>query len=163
MSIKLDISAFERRAERLKQLGDLLFVTGLADEQLTYQKSTAIQTWLLGYEFPETIILSTAEKLYFLTSMKKSLILDQLKDQKTVKLEIFKRSKDPAANKLVLSKLVDKIGPKIGVVLKDVASGKSVSEWEAAFGDRSEKVDVSSEIAVLLSQKDESEMVIYLI
>ncbi|VAH41308.1 unnamed protein product [Triticum turgidum subsp. durum] len=40
-------------------------------EDLRYLKSTALDVWLLGYEFPETIIVFMQKQIHFLCSQKK--------------------------------------------------------------------------------------------
>jgi nucleosome binding factor SPN SPT16 subunit len=48
-----------------------VIATGVADEEHVYQKSTALQTWLFGYEFPDSILVIGEKKLLFLASAKK--------------------------------------------------------------------------------------------
>ncbi|KAH9327298.1 hypothetical protein KI387_007476, partial [Taxus chinensis] len=48
-------------------------------EDLRYLKSSALNIWLLGYEFPETIMLFMASQIHFLCSQKKASLLEVLK------------------------------------------------------------------------------------
>ena len=49
----------------------LVIDTGSASEEELYSKSAALQTWLLGYEFPDTIIAICSRSITVLTSSKK--------------------------------------------------------------------------------------------
>lgn len=49
----------------------LAVVTGSANEEDLYSKSAALQTWLLGYEFPDTCIVIGSRSITILTSPKK--------------------------------------------------------------------------------------------
>ncbi|GMI65433.1 global transcription factor C [Hibiscus trionum] len=48
-------------------------------EDLRYLKSSALDIWLLGYEFPETIIIFTKKQIYFLCNQKKASFLEVVK------------------------------------------------------------------------------------
>ena len=49
----------------------LLVDSGANNEDELYSKSAALQTWLMGYEFPETIIAVCSRSIHVLTSKKK--------------------------------------------------------------------------------------------
>ena len=49
----------------------LVIDTGGNNEEELYSKSKALQTWLLGYEFTETVILVCSRSVHVLTSKKK--------------------------------------------------------------------------------------------
>ena len=54
-----------------------IFVLGKSDETGLFQKTNSLQYWLLGYEFPATLILVTLDKCCILTSAKKGMnVLD---------------------------------------------------------------------------------------
>ncbi|KAI8911514.1 FACT complex subunit-domain-containing protein [Gorgonomyces haynaldii] len=171
MSVTLDNAQYNRRAQMLLDHFNnskseyldseaILFVVGTAEEEMSYQKSTAFQTWLLGYEFPDTIILVTSTKLVFLTSQKKGNILQGLVTGKeSVPLEILKRTKDEDHNRILFAQLLDMLPTKIGVISKDQAAGKFATEWKTALSSKSlEEIDVSGALATLLSTKDDAEV-----
>ncbi|KAK9761234.1 FACT complex subunit spt16, partial [Basidiobolus ranarum] len=179
MSIQLDARTFHRRArqllsywkngtnESLEQIDSILVVTGNADEEIPYQKSTALQTWLLGYEFPSTLILITPDTIHFITSASKGNLLEGLKlGNNQVPIEIHKRSKDEAHNRKLFENVIEIIsksneGKRIGVFSKDKVAGKFVDEWKAALKSSSntfEEVDISAGIATTLAVKEDEEI-----
>ena len=61
-----------RESDGLWKAADALLIDKGADnEDELYSKSAALQTWLLGYEFPETVMAICAKKVLVLTSKKK--------------------------------------------------------------------------------------------
>ncbi|RKP10675.1 FACT complex subunit spt16 [Thamnocephalis sphaerospora] len=175
--IQLDARAFNRRLRlllsRWKQSQNtpddlfqnadcLLVVVGIVGEEVLYQKSTALQTWLFGYEFPSTLLLLTKEKLHVVTTV----ILEGLKQgDKHGLLEVYKRTKNAEENAKIFQSIVEVIrgcnAKRIGVFPKDQFSGSFVNEWETAFGNsdvKCELVDVSTGMGQILAVKDEEEI-----
>ena len=76
----------------------MIAVGAAAEDESSYSKSTALQTWLLGYEFPDTILAITETGFVFLTSSKKGSILESLIDPKGIPINILKRTKDADHN-----------------------------------------------------------------
>ncbi|PON69605.1 FACT complex subunit Spt [Parasponia andersonii] len=57
----------------------LALATPPASEDLRYLKSSALHVWLLGYEFPETIMVFMMKQIHVLCSQKKASLLDAVK------------------------------------------------------------------------------------
>ena len=55
-------------------------------KDLRYLKSSVLHTWILGYEFPETIMVFFQEKIHVLCSHKKAMLLEEL--QKSSKKQL---------------------------------------------------------------------------
>ncbi|KAJ3410484.1 FACT complex subunit spt16 [Chytridiales sp. JEL 0842] len=141
----------------------ILIVTGEADDDMPYLKSSSMQLWLLGYEFPDTITLMLPDKMVFLTSQKKGSIIETLlnaKGAEKTQLEVLKRTKDPAANEVLFKTLLKYLdGKKIGGLPKEKVSGKFIKEWESASKEAALSItDVSNGIANFLAIKDEEEL-----
>lgn len=60
-------------------------------EDFRYLKSSALQTWLLGYEFPETIMMFMEGRIHFLCSQEIASLLEDLKNlsSKSFGIDIF--------------------------------------------------------------------------
>ncbi|GAB7356004.1 hypothetical protein MBLNU459_g6628t2 [Dothideomycetes sp. NU459] len=165
------LSAFITQWKADKRSGNHLFgdadsitvVMGKSEETQNFNKTSSIQFWLLGYEFPSTIFVITLETIYIVTTKKKAAYLESLKDGKTA-VEIFVRGKDAAENAKQFERLLDAIkaaGKKVGVVAKDTPSGPLIAEWKAAFSEISkevEEVDITPAISAALIVKDEKEL-----
>lgn len=48
-------------------------------EDLRYLKSSALNMWLVGYEFPDTIMVFMKKQIHFLCSQKKASLLEAVK------------------------------------------------------------------------------------
>ncbi|KAI8610260.1 FACT complex subunit-domain-containing protein [Chytriomyces sp. MP71] len=145
----------------------VVVVSGLSDEnEAGYQKTSALQLWLLGYEFTDTILVFLKDRIAVLTSQKKANILQTLEQaagiDKKVPLLLFRRGKDDAANKALFDdvmKLIKEAGPKVGVISKDKQKGKFAEEWKGILGGQGlEEVDVAAGIATSMAVKDVDDM-----
>ena len=105
----LDKEAFQRRLRRIYKCWwkkgdedidfkgiDCLMVAVGVDENVVYSKSTALQTWLLGYEFTDMVMVFCKKIVYFLSSKKKTEILKQIesvKDDDLPEIKLLVRDK----------------------------------------------------------------------
>ncbi|ODQ79146.1 hypothetical protein BABINDRAFT_63879 [Babjeviella inositovora NRRL Y-12698] len=108
----------------------VLVMVGSSNEDNPYQKSTILQQWLLGYEFPATGILVTATKTVILTSVNKAKHVDKLKSDSVL---VWTRNKDAAHNAQLFKDLLAEMSGKIGILSKDSYKGKFIDEWQAAL------------------------------
>ncbi|KAL8760627.1 MAG: hypothetical protein Q9184_003187 [Pyrenodesmia sp. 2 TL-2023] len=177
--VKIDSQTFHNRLSTLTQAwkadrrsGDALFggagsfvvLMGKNEESVTYHKNNAMHYWLLGYEFPATLLVFTPEALWIVTTAKKAKYLEPLKGGKTP-IEILKYSKDTEQNNKHFEKCLDLIkssGKKVGVLSKDTAAGPFAEEWKKVYGDIAkdvEEVDITAALSIAaLSVKDETEL-----
>ncbi|KAK4122365.1 SPT16-domain-containing protein [Parathielavia appendiculata] len=177
--IKIDSKAFQERLSHFvsawkadKRSGDALFtgassiviLMGKVDEEPEFHKNNAMHFWLLGYEFPTTLMLFTLDTLYILTTQKKAKYLDQIKGGR-FPVEVLVRGKDAAENEKLFVKITDAIkaaGKKVGVLTKDTSKGPFVDEWKKVFADNCkdvEEVDIAQALSAgAFSVKDEAEL-----
>ncbi|TFK55027.1 FACT complex subunit SPT16 [Heliocybe sulcata] len=149
----------------LSNVDALLFAAGdPAGEDEPIRKSTAFQTWLLGYEFPSTFILFEKNKLWFLSSVKKAKILAQIQTANSpVPIEILSQAKPNEPPTDALPKLVEAFTShqRVGTLLKETQSGKLINEWNQATGQAASKpemLDIAPAVSTLLAVKDDEEL-----
>ncbi|KAL4912206.1 FACT complex subunit spt16 [Aspergillus aurantiobrunneus] len=146
-------------------VGSIVILMGKTDETNSFQKNNAIHFWLLGYEFPATLLVFTAEAMYVVTTPKKAKHLEPLKGGK-IPVEILVTTKDPEEKTKVFEKCADVIkssGDKVGVLPKDTTTGPFVDDWKRVYGKISgevEEVDISPALSTAcFSIKDTDELV----
>ncbi|KAF0909578.1 hypothetical protein E2562_037394 [Oryza meyeriana var. granulata] len=138
-------------------------------EDLRYLKSSALNVWLLGYEFPETIIVFMHKQIHFLCSQKKANLIGTLK----------KAANDAVGADIVLhvkAKNDDGVGlmedivhvvcaqsksddPIVGHIAKEAPEGKLLEAWaDKLSGSSVQLTDVTNGFSELFALKDTSEI-----
>ncbi|KAH0527768.1 hypothetical protein TsFJ059_002714 [Trichoderma semiorbis] len=144
-------------------VSSFVIMMGKVEEVPEFHKNNAVHFWLLGYEFPTTLMLFTVDTLYILTTAKKAKHLEQLKGGR-FPIEVLVRGKDAAENEKLFVTVADKIkeAGKVGVISKDTSKGPFVDEWKKVFAEHCkdiEEVDISTALSThAFSIKDESEL-----
>ncbi|KAJ2904211.1 uncharacterized protein MKZ38_008541 [Zalerion maritima] len=177
--IKMDAKLFQERIGHFanawksdKRAGNSIFhdvssiviTMGKMEEVQEYHKNNSMHYWLLGYEFPTTLMVLTTETLYIVTTAKKAKHLQPLKGGR-FPIEVLIRSKDAEANKALFVKVAEAIksaGPKVGVLTKDTSKGPFMDEWKEVYADVCKDIQ-EADISLALSQaafavKDETEL-----
>uniref|UniRef100_A0A2K5RT61 FACT complex subunit n=1 Tax=Cebus imitator TaxID=2715852 RepID=A0A2K5RT61_CEBIM len=150
MAVTLDKDAYYRRVKRLYSNWrkgedeyanvDAIVVSVGVDEEIVYAKSTALQTWLFGYELTDTIMVFCDDKIIFMASKKKVEFLKQIANTKgnenangAPAITLLIREKNES-NKSSFDKMIEAIkesknGKKIGVFSKDKFPGEFMKSW----------------------------------
>ncbi|XP_063157590.1 FACT complex subunit SPT16 [Candoia aspera] len=180
MALSLDREAYYRRVTRLYsnwQKGedeyatiDAIVVSVGVDEETVYAKSTALQTWLFGYELTDTIMIFCEDKIIFMASKKKVEFLKQIANSKSNEntngvpaVTLLVREKNES-NKANFDKMIDalknsKNGKRIGVFSKDKFPGEFMNSWNEALSKEGfEKVDISAVVAYTMAVKEDGEL-----
>lgn len=177
-NISLDKDTFFRRLKKLytswqssdsengfSKMDCLVTAVGV-DEDIVYSKSGALQTWLLGYELTDTIMVFTEGTAYFLASKKKIDFLRQAENKEengiAIKLLVRDRNdKDESNFKTLIAAIKSsKNGKTLGIFSKDNYPGEFMDSWRAAIKKENfSTVDVSSAIAYLMSAKEDMEII----
>ncbi|CCK68509.1 chromatin-remodeling protein SPT16 KNAG_0B00610 [Huiozyma naganishii CBS 8797] len=177
--LNIDFPLFKERILKLhKSFHDfengpdsLLFTLGSSNAENPYQKTTIFHNWILGYEFPATLIALVPGKIIFITSAAKARHLLKAvelfkKEEDGVTLEIWQRnSKEPEHNKKLFEDAVEAVasaGKNVGVPVKDSYQGKFMHEWnpiweEAVKAREFNVVDVSLGLSKIWETKDPKE------
>ncbi|XP_026285652.1 FACT complex subunit spt16 isoform X1 [Frankliniella occidentalis] len=139
------------------------------NDDIMYSKSSALQTWLLGYELKDTIMILTSEAIHFLSSKKKIEFLRQIeanKDENNVPpVKLLTRDKGDV-DKNHMKKLIEEIkksksGKTVGLFGKENYPGAFADMWRSMLKKESfETVDVSAAVALVMAPKEDSELAI---
>eukprot|EP01018_Ginkgo_biloba_P035545 Gb_23782 [translate_table: standard] len=137
-------------------------------EDLRYLKSTALQIWLLGYEFPETILMFMEARMHVLCSQKKASLLENLKkvSQKSfgfdIVLHVKARNNDGSSQMQEIFQSIKtqcSTDPVVGWIVKEAPEGPLLERWAEALKDKGfQLVDVSGGFSELFAVKDEMEI-----
>lgn len=187
-AVPLDIDTFRRRLVRFREVwsesgrdgdsGDgpapcdaVMFTLGQPTDFTVYQKTTAVFSWLLGYEFPETTLVISRDAVAFLTSQRKGAILDALAASDP-QVHVLKREKESGRGGEQFEQLWGVLSGarkgdapvRLGVVAKDKNEGPMTQEWleylrgRKEAGSGYEEVDVTARIGAVLADKDNAEL-----
>lgn len=147
----------------------ITIATPPTSEDLRYLKSSSLNIWLLGYEFPETIMVFMSKQIHFLCSQKKATLLETLKKSAKeavgtdVVIHVKAKSDDGTA-------LMDEIlhavraqsksgNPIVGYIAKEAPEGKLLETWcEKLGGSTLQLTDVTSGFSELFAVKDATEL-----
>ncbi|KAJ0014903.1 hypothetical protein Pint_21153 [Pistacia integerrima] len=141
-------------------------------EDLRYLKSSALNIWLVGYEFPETIMVFLKKQIHLLCSQKKASLLEVVKKsaKEAVGVEVVmhvKAKNDDGTG------LMDKIfgaindqpksggrdAPVVGHISREAPEGKLLETWDEKLKNASfEFSDVTNGFADLFAVKDDTEL-----
>ncbi|CAI8605379.1 unnamed protein product [Vicia faba] len=88
-------------------------------EDLRYLKSTALFLWLLGFEFPETIMVFTKAQIHILCSQKKASIIESVKKsaRESVGVEIVLHVKPKNDDGASLMEAINRAHPLLSTTL----------------------------------------------
>ncbi|KAF2757400.1 transcription elongation complex subunit [Pseudovirgaria hyperparasitica] len=155
----------DKRDASFNGVNSIILLLGKASgDPNNYNKAAAFQLWLLGYEFPATLMVLTPDVVHIVTTKKKASYLEPLKGG-AVHLEIHIRGKDADENAKQFQQITDIIkgaGKKVGILTKDNQVGPFADEWKKSYEAVSkglEEVDIATTISIAaLSVKDGEEL-----
>ncbi|KAK2661385.1 hypothetical protein Ddye_007918 [Dipteronia dyeriana] len=150
----------------------LAVATPPASEDLRYLKSSALNIWLLGYEFPETIMVFTKKQIHFLCSQKKASLLGVVKksamDAVGVGVVLHVKAKTDDGTGLMdgifsavctLSKADGNDNPIVGYISRETPEGKLLETWDDRLKNTGFQLsDVTNGLSDLFAVKDQDEI-----
>ncbi|KAJ7963221.1 FACT complex subunit SPT16 [Quillaja saponaria] len=132
----------EYRSEQWGSSDVIAIATPPASEDLRYLKSSALNIWLLGYEFPETIMVFMKKQVHFLCSQKKASVLEVVKKsaKEAVGLDVLMHVKAKNDDGTALmdiifravraqSKVDGHDTPRVGCISREAPEGKFLETW----------------------------------
>ena len=126
-----------------------------------YSKSKALQMWLIGYEFPETVIAVCSRSIHILTSKKKVSYLKPTRTENAVlhsSSSPSKTDKDAANYALLAALQASHAGKTVATLGKEQPLGDFAGGWRAALGGSGlAQVELAPALTDLLAVKDSSE------
>ncbi|XP_062081762.1 FACT complex subunit SPT16-like [Humulus lupulus] len=162
----------EHKSEQWGDSEALALATPPASDDLRYLKSSALHVWLLGYEFPETIMLFMKKQLHVLCSQKKASLLDAVKKsaKETVGIEIIMHVKPKNDDGTGLmdslfrsvnaqSKSSGNGSPIVGYIAREAPEGKLLETWTEKLKNADfQLADVTNGFSDLFAVKDNVEL-----
>ncbi|KAJ6756983.1 SHAGGY-RELATED PROTEIN KINASE ALPHA [Salix koriyanagi] len=150
----------------------LAIATPPASEDLRYLKSSALNIWLVGYEFPETIMVFLKKQILFLCSQKKASLLDVVKKSAKeavgVEVVILVKTKNDDGSGLMdiifhavraQSNSNGHDTPIIGHIARESPEGKLLETWDEKVKNANcELSDVTNGFSDLFAVKDSTEL-----
>ncbi|KAK0591966.1 hypothetical protein LWI29_010894 [Acer saccharum] len=150
----------------------LAIATPPASEDLRYLKSSALNIWLLGYEFPETIMVFTKKQIHFLCSQKKASLLGVVKksamDAVGADVVLHVKAKTDDGTGLMdgifsavrsLSKADGNDNPIVGYISRETPEGKLLETWDDRLKNTGFQLsDVTNGLSDLFAVKDQDEI-----
>lgn len=177
--LNIDAEAFKARVELLhgkyrefeNEPNSIVFALGSSNPENPYQKTTALHYWLMGYEFPATLIVFTPGKVVIITSGPKAKHLEKVvelfkNNNNGVELEIWQRNNKDVEHSQKLFKdiieLINTAGKTVGIPEKDVYEGKFMKEWKPIWDAAIKEheftlVDISAGLSSTWEVKDDKE------
>ncbi|PPR85496.1 hypothetical protein GOBAR_AA35192 [Gossypium barbadense] len=150
----------------------LAIATPPVSEDLRYLKSSALNIWLVGYEFPETIMVFLKKQIHFLCSQKKASLLDVVKKsaREAIDVEVVIHVKAKGDDGTGLMDTIfraihsqassgDHNVPIVGHISREAPEGKFLETWDEKLKSaKFELSDVTTGFSDLFAVKDETEL-----
>ncbi|XP_052205741.1 FACT complex subunit SPT16-like [Diospyros lotus] len=178
----IDLQVFNRRLQALYShwrehktelwgSSDVLAVaTPPASDDLRYLKSSALNVWLFGYEFPDTIMVFQDKQIHFLCSQKKASLLDSVKKsaKEPVGLEVVMhvkaKSDDGTAQMDAMLQAIraqlKSDGPVVGYIKREVPEGNLLEKWDEKLKNSNLQLsDITNGLSDLFAFKDSEEII----
>ena len=172
---EINSEAFYRRLERIQthwaahpelwgEADAICIPFGASSEDAGYNKHISTYLYLLGWEFPETVMVLVRDTFFFLSSAKKCTIMQAAVSAgaSRINVQILTRNKEDN-NRENFTRILDAVkraGTKIGYPMKEEFGGSFIASWIAAVDQQGlTKVDIASGLSGALSVKEADELV----
>ncbi|XP_065867180.1 FACT complex subunit SPT16-like [Euphorbia lathyris] len=158
----------EHKDELWSSADALAIATPPPSEDLRYLKSSALNVWLLGYEFPETIMVFMNKQIHFLGSQKKISLLESVRKPAQnvaggidLVMHVKAKGDDGTASMEAIFRAIrsQSNANVVGYIAKEAPEGTLLESWAeklkaAGF---EQLADVTGGFSELLAMKDSDE------
>jgi nucleosome binding factor SPN SPT16 subunit len=162
----------EKKVDMWSSSDVLAIATPPPSDDLRYLKSSALNIWLLGYEFPETIMVFSKKQIHFLCSQKKASLLEVVKRSASeavgVDVVMHVKAKNDDGSALMdaifrtihaQSKVDGHEIPVVGHIAREIPEGKLLEMWAEKLKNASFQLgDITSGLSDLFAVKDKDEI-----
>lgn len=171
--LKMLYSHWSEHSEDMWGASEVLTIaTPPPSEDLRYLKSSALNIWLVGYEFPDTIMVFMKKQIHFLCSQKKASLLEVVKSaaKEVVGVEVVMhvKAKNDDATSLMdtifravhaQSRSDGHDTPVVGYIAREAPEGNLLETWaEKLKGENFQLSDITNGFSDLFAVKDLAEI-----
>jgi nucleosome binding factor SPN SPT16 subunit len=135
-------------------------------KDMSYSKSSSMHLYLLGYEFPDSIIIITRNSFHFMATAKKCSYLEAalLGTSSAVSINFLKKEKDEGVNRENFHNLLAVIrkggGKRLGSLFNAEYDGNFIQTWmELVQQSQIEMFEIAAGLGLFFASKDEGELV----
>ncbi|KAI5653147.1 hypothetical protein M9H77_30334 [Catharanthus roseus] len=150
----------------------LAVATPPQSEDLRYLKSSALNIWLVGYEFPDTVMVFMKKQIHFLCSQKKACLLEVVKKSAKdavgveVVMHVKAKSDDGTALMDAICRAVHAQSrrdghdtPIVGHIAREVPEGNLLATWGKKLKNANfQLTDITNGFSDLFAVKDSAEI-----
>lgn len=156
----------EHRDELWGSCNAFAVATPPPSDDLRYLKSSSLNIWLLGYEFPETIMVFSDKQIHFLCSQKKASLLDVVKKsaKEAVGVDVVmhvKQKSDDGSTQMdsILRAMESLDSPVLGHIAREAPEGKLLEKWtEKLKSSGLQLSDITNGLSDLFAVKEAGEL-----
>ncbi|KAM1160128.1 hypothetical protein ACFX19_033782 [Malus domestica] len=171
--LKLLYSHWNKHRSDLWGSSDVVAIaTPKASEDLRYLKSSALNIWLVGYEFPETIMVFMKKQIHFLCSTKKVSLLEVVKKsaKEAVGVDVVMHEKTRSDDGSALMEAIFRAiraqskadghdTAVVGHIAREAPEGNLLETWSKKLEDANFQLgDVTNGLSDLFAVKDNDEI-----
>ncbi|CAF0939912.1 unnamed protein product [Rotaria sordida] len=151
----------------LHSVDAIVIIRGQKEDDFTYSKSAAMQTWLFGYEMHDVLVVFCQDSVIIYAGAKKINYLKQIESEHNNKenaprnFNFITRKENDEKNfdEIIKQIKMSHQGKILGVFSKDKMEGPFCEQWQNCLNQHSlTTVDISNSIGYLLAVKDNDEL-----
>ena len=137
-----------------------------AGKEMTYSKSSSTHLYLLGYEFPDSIMIITRNSFHFMATAKRCSYLESalLGTSSPISINFLKKEKDDGVNRENFHNLLSVIrkggGKRLGSLFSAEYDGTFIPSWmDMVQQSQIEMFEIAPSLGLFFAMKDEGELV----